>query len=377
MVSKHIMVHDFFSSRLKNILIICSLVLLLLSYFFIIRKPELVFFPDKNSCVRFHDDSFDDGNSRIITKIQNDSTVGIECVLKEGFSFPYSGVDLNVCNKEVLDVSMYNKVRIEVSASNLEHVWVHLNVKDKNVKDTSNRMADRRLLSDINVSSGKEKIQTHVIDMGKFVTPDWWYTIVKQPKIDFSEPETDKLIGMTFATGLNPKLNQKCGFKIHSIRYYKDNTFDVLMLCIIEIIFIFCLHLLFYFKKLQSKKNVVELQYTPIVDKSKPIINVDFLDYIDKNYSDPDLNLGDIAKATGKSERAIADYVSEKFEVNIRTYINSIRIAEAKRLLEESKMNSSEIAYKVGFNSPANFNRVFKSFTNLSPTDFSQNTGKQ
>ena len=371
------MVHDFFSSRLKNILIICSLVLLLLSYFFIIRKPALAFYPDKNICVDFHDDSFDDGNSQILTKIQKDSEVGIECVLREGFTFPYSGIDLITCNKKAIDVSMYNKVRIEVTASNLEHMWVHMNVKDKNVRDSSNRMADRRLLADINVSSGQEKMQTHVIDMGKFVTPDWWYTIVKQPKIHFSEPETDKLIGMTFATGLNPKLNQKCGFKIHSIRYYKDNTLDLFILFILEVGFIVCLHLLFYFKKLQAKKNVLELQYTPTLDTRKPSISVDFLAYIDKNYSNPDLNLGSIAKATGKSERAIADYVSEKFNVNIRTYINSIRIAEAKRLLEESKMNSSEIAYKVGFNSPANFNRVFKSFTNQSPTDFLQNTDKQ
>jgi AraC-like DNA-binding protein len=199
---------------------------------------------------------------------------------------------------------------------------------------------------------------------------------VKQPKIDFSEPETDRLIGMTFATGLNPKLNQKCGFKIHSIRYYKDNTWDVLVLFILEMLFVFFLHLLFYFKKLQTKKTVVELQYTPIIDAPKQNQEIDFLGYIDKHYSDPDLNLSDIAKATGKSERSIADYVSEKFGVNIRTYINNIRIAEAKRLLAESKMNSSEIAYKVGFNSPANFNRVFKSLTNQSPTDYLQNAEK-
>lgn len=371
------MVQDFFSSRLKNILIICSLILLLLSYFFVLRKQDLIFYPDKNICVAFHDDSFDDGHSQILTKIQKDSVAGIECVLREGFFFPYSGIDLTTCNKKAIDVSMYNKVRIEVTASNLEHVWVHMNVKDKNVKDTSNRMADRRLLADINVSSGQERMQTHVIDIGKFVTPDWWYTIVKQPKIDFSEPETDKLIGMTFATGLNPKLNQKCGFKIHSIRYYKDNTLDVIVLFALEILFIVCLHLLLYFKKLQTKKTVVQLEYTPIVGAPRQIREIDFLNYIDKNYSDPDISLSSIAKATGKSERAIADYISEKFEVNIRTYINSIRIAEAKRLLEESKMNSSEIAYKVGFNSPANFNRVFKTFTNQSPTDFLQKSGKQ
>ena len=376
MASRPLLVHDFFSSRLKNTLIACSLILMLLGYFFIIRKHELAFFPDKNSCVDFHDDSFDNGNSQILNKIQKENLVGIECVLREGFTFPYSGVDLTTCDKKTVDVSIYNKVRIEVTASNLEHVWVHMNVKDKNVRDTSNRMADRRLLADINVSSGQEKMQTHVIDLERFVTPDWWYTIVKQPKIDFSEPETDKLVGMTFATGLNPRLNQKCGFKIHSILYYKDNTLDILLMLVLEMLFVACLHLLFYFKKLQTKKTVVELQYTPIMDAPRQSQEVDFLGYIAKNYSDPDLNLIDIAKATGKSERAIADYVSEKFNVNIRTYINSIRIAEAKRLLADSKMNSSEIAYKVGFNSPANFNRVFKSFTNQSPTDFVQNAGK-
>ena len=54
---------------------------------------------------------------------------------------------------------------------------------------------------------------------------------------------------------------------------------------------------------------------------------------------------------------------------HVKTYINNIRIEEAQRLLANTKLNISEIAYTVGFNSPSTFNKVFKKTTGMTPSE--------
>ena len=61
-----------------------------------------------------------------------------------------------------------------------------------------------------------------------------------------------------------------------------------------------------------------------------------------------------LIKLTGKSA---SDLITEK------------RLIKAKELLENDVATASEIAYKVGFNSPSYFNKVFKSYYHVSPGD--------
>lgn len=47
-----------------------------------------------------------------------------------------------------------------------------------------------------------------------------------------------------------------------------------------------------------------------------------------------------------------------------------LKITEAKRLLLYSSLNTSEIAFKVGFEDNSYFSRIFKKKTNVSPAKF-------
>ncbi len=50
-------------------------------------------------------------------------------------------------------------------------------------------------------------------------------------------------------------------------------------------------------------------------------------------------------------------------------YIRSVRLARAKKMIEEKQGNISEIAYSVGFGSPTYFTRCFKEEYNYLPSD--------
>jgi len=50
-------------------------------------------------------------------------------------------------------------------------------------------------------------------------------------------------------------------------------------------------------------------------------------------------------------------------------YIRAIRLAKAKKMIEEHAGNISEIAYSVGFNSPTYFSKCFKEEFGYSPSE--------
>jgi AraC-like DNA-binding protein len=89
-----------------------------------------------------------------------------------------------------------------------------------------------------------------------------------------------------------------------------------------------------------------------------------------EQHSAEELSLTKVAKAVNIS----ANYLSEKFKkvtgVNFVYYIARTRIEKARALLEDVDLRISEIAFAVGFQSLSQFNRVFKTLSGKSPTEF-------
>jgi two-component system response regulator YesN len=69
-----------------------------------------------------------------------------------------------------------------------------------------------------------------------------------------------------------------------------------------------------------------------------------------------------------------SSYVSKLFKkntgMNLSDYITSHRIKISKELLCDPQYKIYEVAYKVGFNGPKYFNKVFKSKTGMTPLEF-------
>lgn len=96
------------------------------------------------------------------------------------------------------------------------------------------------------------------------------------------------------------------------------------------------------------------------------------LDYIQKNYMDPNLSLNDICSylniSTSYFSTIFKEVTGETFtEVLIRT-----RMEKAKELLENTTMKNYEIAEKVGFSDPHYFGISFKKMTGYTPTEYAR-----
>jgi AraC-like DNA-binding protein len=92
-------------------------------------------------------------------------------------------------------------------------------------------------------------------------------------------------------------------------------------------------------------------------------------DYLTQFYT-KELSILLVEKETGISERQISTIIKQRTGLSFNQFLNQLRITEARRLLIETKLNVSEIAYKVGYGNVSHFNRVFKSAVGYSPNEF-------
>ncbi|MFW5996257.1 MAG: response regulator transcription factor [Halanaerobiaceae bacterium] len=91
--------------------------------------------------------------------------------------------------------------------------------------------------------------------------------------------------------------------------------------------------------------------------------------YIEKNYH-RNISLDDIAEHAAISPNYLSKLFKEKMEINIVDYLTNVRIDQAKNLLETTSLPIKQIAYRVGYNDPNYFSKVFKKTTSLTPTNY-------
>lgn len=97
-------------------------------------------------------------------------------------------------------------------------------------------------------------------------------------------------------------------------------------------------------------------------------------------YLDNELSLTKLAQHMKLHPKSLSQLINAKTGKNFNEYINSFRIQEARRLLEDSdkdNMSVLEIAFDSGFNSKSTFNTLFRQTFGLSPTAYRQQRPSQ
>ncbi|RJS60923.1 Ada metal-binding domain-containing protein [Bacillus sp. PK3_68] len=88
------------------------------------------------------------------------------------------------------------------------------------------------------------------------------------------------------------------------------------------------------------------------------------------NHYKQNLILKDIAAEVGLSPFYLERLFKQETSETPRTYLEKIRIDKAAYLLKCTALTNLEICYEVGFQSPSNFYKVFRSLKNCSPSEY-------
>jgi AraC-like DNA-binding protein len=87
-----------------------------------------------------------------------------------------------------------------------------------------------------------------------------------------------------------------------------------------------------------------------------------------QNLTNPDFNIDVLAKALALSRRSLNRKCQEVCQQSAGQFITDVRMQIALKLLNDNKLNISEIAYGTGYESLSYFSRTFKKFYGKSPT---------
>ena len=93
-------------------------------------------------------------------------------------------------------------------------------------------------------------------------------------------------------------------------------------------------------------------------------------EYIDTNFSDKTLSISALAKHSGMSEVYFRKLFGQKYNLSPVQYLISVRIKNAKQLLNYDFLNLEECASQCGFLTVQYFCRVFKKATDMTPSEY-------
>lgn len=117
-------------------------------------------------------------------------------------------------------------------------------------------------------------------------------------------------------------------------------------------------------------ENLLKTKVIPNDERIRPV-----LDYLIQ-HAHENLKIDEVAKRFGFSVRNLSRLLHDS-GIHFNRYLNQQRITRAIELFADGKKNMQEVAYEVGFNTPNNFNRVFKQLTGMSPGTYERESNRE
>lgn len=169
--------------------------------------------------------------------------------------------------------------------------------------------------------------------------------------------------------------------------FYQTSLFKIVIILFIFIVI--AVVVFFLYKRRPLKKQPVHEQVVdkqPVEEQKKYksasmnpqfveecVTKLKYLMEIEKVYHDENISLRSLAKKLSIPYYQLSQVLNEELGQNFPDYINYYRIEEAKKILSDPKKKNQKIdsmALEVGYNNRIAFYRVFKKYTNMTPTQY-------
>ena len=274
-------------------------------------------------------------------------------------SHPFTGLFFPL-EKLNIDFSKYDAIVIGIKTQKARRIPFNLSVQNK--KDTHQYI---RQFLEI-----KKNQNIYTLQLDEFFTPTSWYNRNNVAQVDIPTPDLAKVEALSFESCHLLENGVEDEFEVYQLILQKDKNWITIIASLFLLISALLAWLLL-FSPFKKKKEIIHIPIKQVESNDDDHIDDRIINFLGQNYTNPNLTLNELTKEFGISSREMSTIIKRKTEMTFPKYINFMRVEEAKRILLSKQYKTiSEVGYAVGFNSPSNFNRVFKSIVGTSPKQF-------
>ena len=97
------------------------------------------------------------------------------------------------------------------------------------------------------------------------------------------------------------------------------------------------------------------------------------IELVEENIENPSFNIEQFAQELAVSRALLFTKIKALTNHTPKNFLKSFRLKRAAQLLKTRKLNVSEVAYRVGFNAPKYFSKVFQKEFGCTPSEFAAN----
>lgn len=336
--------------------------------------PDYVVFPSQDHFkVAAYTDAPNKGNSMVELLEVTDSLAHLTFRFGEDFHSPYVGICFTPISSSEVDVSVFNRITVEIQGIGLSRVGIALYSRPDRISGYE-RVTESLNHSYLNISDQRTE---HHLPLKQFQHPEWWEDVHGITPKTRRKPDLSRLLHINIGTAYTSEIDGCKQLRIYSVTFSRDNSSLYLWL---GGIYLLLLALLCIWRFQRSKTlpppSVVTVAYRPVTVDEPGSKDETCIHFLNTHYNISDLSLEKVATQTGISPRQITHLIHDRFGCHFKTYLNRIRITESKRMLAETEQNMGEIAFHVGFNNQSHFNRVFKTECGISPSEYRKQKGK-
>jgi AraC-like DNA-binding protein len=118
----------------------------------------------------------------------------------------------------------------------------------------------------------------------------------------------------------------------------------------------------------QHRQNTLN-ETNAIVNSNIKHKNFDIVFYIFNNFKE-EINLSHLSEYFGLSQNYLSTIIKASLGLTFQEFVHNLRLKYACALLASTKMSVTDVAYASGFQSYRNFERFFRKYYTISPTQF-------
>ncbi len=315
-------------------------------------------------------DSANGGNSRIISSTINEDKLCVAFELRKGYEFPYAVISLSPEEASTVDLSRYNEIEVMISAKNNRRLPFRILTELKGVTKPGEVNSYLYLTHEIEVNPEQ---QVYSLRLKDFTIPDWWYTINEiTPSAVKNTHDISKTAIVSITSDPGMKLGEEGEICLESIIFKKNLLIKLLPYWPVGFsYYLLIIGLLVYGIRIRRLLNE-KTKYVPIepVEVNQRDDKTDLTNYLATAYKNEDLSLEVVATEVGIPPNYVSKILKEEYGLTFKQYLNHLRVANARKLLKETNLNISEIAYESGYGNVKHFNRIFKNSEGVSPGDY-------